>query len=106
MQRSLPEMNQAITEGTLPFRAYALHRGGEHEKARKIVDGKDTKGREWKVDFVWSSKEFEKQFGEVKGLPSYYVIDSAGRVRAVIKGHSKKTMQTLEWLVAEIGKRG
>lgn len=106
MQRSLPEMNQAITEGTLGFRTYAFHRGGEHEKARKIIEGKDAQGREWNVDFVWSTEQFEKQLGGVKGLPSYYVLDAAGRVRAMIKGHAKDTLGTLRWLIAEIEKRG
>ena len=105
MQRSLPEMNQAITEGNLGFRFCAFHRGGEHEKARKIVDGKDAHDREWKVDFVWSTDDFEKQLGGVKGLPSYYVLDAAGRVRAMIKGHAKDTLDTLRWLIGEIGKR-
>ena len=47
------------------------------------------------LDFVWSTPEFEQQLGGVKGLPSYYVLDSAGRIRAVIKGHSKDTLGTL-----------
>jgi hypothetical protein len=102
VQRSLPEMNAAKIEGMLPFRAYALHRGGEHEKARKIVAGKDAKGRDWSLDFIWSSRDFEKQFGEVKGLPSYYILDREGRVRAVIKGHTKRTLETLDWLVKQI----
>lgn len=106
MQRSLPDLNAALHEHSLPFRTYALHRGGEHEKARKIIDGKDAKAREWAVDFVWSSKEFEQQLGGVVGLPSYYVLDRDGRVRAMIKGHSKDTHETLKWLIAEIAKRG
>lgn len=106
MQRSLPELNAAIHEHKLPYRVYALHRGGEHEKARKIIDGKDTKNREWVVDFVWSSKEFEDQLGGVVGLPSYYLMDRDGRVRAMIKGHSKGTHETLLWLMEEIAKRG
>ena len=106
MQRSLPEMNETIIQKKkLPYRFYALHRGGEHEKARKIVDGKDVKGRGWALEFVWSSKEFEKQFIEVKGLPSYYVLDPDGCVRAIIKGHTKRTLETLAWLVGEIEKR-
>ncbi|MBU0509434.1 hypothetical protein KKH27_11455 [bacterium] len=106
MQRSLPEMNKALTEGTFDFRVFVFHRGGEHEKARKIVEGKDANDREWKVDFVWSSDTFEKQLGGVKGLPSYYVLDSTGRVRAMIKGHAKDTLETLRWLIGEIEKRG
>ena len=106
MQRSLPEMNEAKTKGTLPFRVYALHRGGEHEKARKIVEGKDAKGRPWVLDFVWSTPAFEKRLGGVMGLPSYYVLDAQGRVRAVIKGHTKHTLETLAWLVKEVEKRG
>ncbi len=105
MQRSLPEMNEAIQNGTLGFRSYALHRGGEHEKARKIVDGKDAKEHEWSVDFVWSNAAFEKQLGGVKGLPSYYVLDKTGRVRAMIKGHSKGTLDTIRWLISEIENR-
>jgi hypothetical protein len=104
VQRSLPEMNQLQAEGKLPFKVVALHRGGENEKARKIIAGKDAKGRAWTLDFLWSTKDFEKQLGGVKGLPSYYVLDGSGRVRAVIKGHSKTTISTLEWLMEQIKK--
>jgi hypothetical protein len=104
VQRSLPEMNKLHAEGKLPFKIFALHRGGENEKARKIIAGKDAKGRAWTLDFLWSTKDFEKQLGGVKGLPSYYVLDSEGRVRAVIKGHSKTTISTLDWLIEQIKK--
>jgi hypothetical protein len=105
VQRSLPEMNQAIIEKSLPFRAYAFHRGGENPKAKKIIAGKDAKGHAWALTFVWSSPEFEKQIGGVRGLPSYYVMDKTGRVRAVIKGHSKDTLETLKWLITEMDKQ-
>jgi hypothetical protein len=104
VQRSLPEMNQLHAEHKLPFKVYALHRGGENEKARKIIAGKDAKGRAWTLDFLWSTKDFERQLGGVKGLPSYYVLDGSGRVRAMVKGHSKTTISTLEWLIEQIQK--
>lgn len=103
MQRSLPEMNEAKKNHQLPFQLFAFHRGGENPKAVKIIQNKNAKGEDWLLDFVWSNKDFEKQLGGVKGLPSYYVIDSAGRVRAVLKGHSKDTLQTLKWLTDQIG---
>jgi hypothetical protein len=102
VQRSLPEMNEAKQKGKLSYPVYALHRGGEHEKAKKIIAGKDAKGRAWSLDFLWSTREFEKQLGGVKGLPSYYVLDSQARVRAMIKGHSKQTMATLQWLIDQL----
>jgi len=102
VQRSLPEMNKLHEEGKLPCKVYALHRGGENEKARKIISGKDAKGRAWTLDFLWSTTNFEKQLGGVKGLPSYYVLDGQARVRAMLKGHSKTTMSTLEWLIDQI----
>jgi hypothetical protein len=103
VQRSLPEMNALKSENKLPFRLYAMHRGGANDKARKIIAGNDAKGKPWTLDFVWSSKEFEQQLaGGVKGLPSYYVVDRAGRVRAVVKGHSKDTVETLKWLIAQV----
>ncbi len=105
MQRSLPEMNAARRDNKLPFRAFALHRGGEKPQARKIIDNKNAKGEDWVLEFVWSTPEFEQQLGGVKGLPSYYVLDSAGRIRAVIKGHSKDTLETLAWLIDEIAQR-
>jgi hypothetical protein len=105
VQRSLPEINEAKAKGALPFRFYALHRGGEHEKARKIITGQDAKGHPWGLDFVWSTPAFERQLGGVVGLPSYYVLDKQGRVRAVIKGHTKHTLETLAWLVKEVEKR-
>lgn len=98
-------MNAAQRDKLLPFRAYALHRGGEKPQARKIVDNQNAKGEAWVLDFVWSTPDFEKQLGGVKGLPSYYVIDSAGRIRAVVKGHTAHTLETLAWLIDEIGKR-
>ncbi len=106
MQRSLPEMNALAHEKKLPFPAYAFHRGGENEKAVKIIDGKDANGKDWALDFVWSTPEFEKQFGGIKGLPSYYLIDKEGRARAVLKGHPKDTIGTLKWLAEEIEKVG
>ena len=105
MQRSLPEMNKLKLDNKLPFPLYALHRGGQHEKADKILAGKSALGDEWKLDFLWSTPEFEKQFGGVKGLPSYYLIGPDGRVRAIFKGHPKGTLETLVWLRDEIEKR-
>ncbi len=105
MQRSLPEMNKEKREGKLPFPVYALHRGGEHDKAKKIIAEKNAMGEEWNLDFLWSTPEFEKQLGGVKGLPSYYLIGPDGRVRAVLKGHPKNTLETLVWLQGEIEKR-
>jgi hypothetical protein len=105
VQRALPEMNQAIQQKQANFRFFAFHRGGEAEKAKKIIAGKDAKGNAWAIDFVWSTPQFEKQFGGVKGLPSYYVLDKTGRVRAVIKGHSKDTLETLKWLMSELDKQ-
>ena len=92
-------------EGKVPFPVYALHRGGEHEKAVKIISDKSKLGHDWVVDFLWSTPEFEKQFGGVKGLPSYYLVGSDGRVRAVLKGHPKNTLETLLWLRDEMEKR-
>ncbi len=106
MRRSLPEMNALKHENKLPFPVFAFHRGGSHEKAVKIVDGKDANGKDWLLDFVWSTPEFEKQLGGVKGLPSYYVVDKSGRVRAVIKGHPEDVIGTLRWLAEEIEKIG
>jgi hypothetical protein len=105
VQRSLPEMNEANAQKKLPFPAYAFHRGGQHEKADKILAGKDAKGNEWTLDFVWSTPEFEKQFGGIKGLPSYYLIDKKGFVKAVIKGHPKDTLGTLAWLAEQLDKQ-
>ena len=102
MQRSLPEMNLAKQSNQFPYQVFAFHRGSENEKASKIISGKDAQGREWVLDFVWSTPEFEKQLGGVRGLPSYYVIDSTGRARAVVKGHSKDTLATLKWLVEQV----
>lgn len=106
MQRSLPEMNAMVTDKKLPFNVYAFHRGGEKEQAVKVISGPDKLGKEWRLDFVWSTPEFERQFGGIRGLPTYYVIDKSGRARAVLKGHPKDTEETLKWLVAEIEKRG
>lgn len=105
MQRSLPEMNKEKRAGKVPFPVYALHRGGEHDKAKKIIAGKNAMGEEWNLDFLWSTPEFEKQLGGVKGLPSYYLIGPDGRVRAMLKGHPKNMMETLLWLQSEIEKR-
>jgi hypothetical protein len=105
VQRSLPEMNQAKKDKQINFQVYAFHRGGEKPQAVKIINGKDAKGKDWALDFVWSSPAFEKQLGGVRGLPSYYVVDSHARVRGVVKGHSEGTMATVKWLVEEIGKR-
>jgi hypothetical protein len=105
VQRSLPEMNQAKKDTQLNFQVFAFHRGGEKPQAVKIIKGKDAKGKDWALDFVWSSKDFEKQLGGVVGLPSYYIIDSQARLRGVVKGHSKETMSTVKWLVDEIGKQ-
>jgi hypothetical protein len=104
VQRSLPEMNQAKKDHQLNFQIFAFHRGGEKPQAVKIINGKDARGKDWALDFVWSSSAFEKQLGGVVGLPSYYVIDSQARVRGVVKGHSKDTLATLKWLVDEISK--
>ena len=101
MQRSLPEMNEAKQAGNLPFQIYAFHRGGDHPKARKIIEGKDANGWAWALDFIWSTPAFEKQLGGVKGLPSYYVLDAQGHVRGVVKGHNKNTLATLKWLVEQ-----
>ena len=99
-------MNRAKIEGKVPFPVYALHRGGKHEKGEKIIADKSHElGDEWVIDFLWSTPELEKQFGGVKGLPSYYLIGPDGRVRAVIKGHPKNTVETLVWLQGEIQKR-
>jgi hypothetical protein len=110
VQRSLPEMNEAKKSGQLNFQVFAFHRGGEHPRGKKIIAGKDAHGKEWALDFVWSSPEFEKQLGGVKGLPSYYILDAQGRVRGVIKGHTKTTLATLKWLVeqtkTDIGMQG
>ncbi len=105
MQRALPEMNRLKIENKVPFQFFALHRGGKKPQGEKIIADKSKLGDAWAIDFVWSTPEFEKQFGGVKGLPSYYVIGPDGRVRAVIKGHSSKTMETLTWLQTEIQKR-
>ena len=105
MQRSLPEMNRAKIEGKVPFQVFALHRGGEHEKGKKIISEKSKLGDEWALDFLWSTPEFEKQLGGVKGLPSYYLIGPDGRVRAIMKGHPKGTLETLVWLRDQIEKR-
>jgi hypothetical protein len=105
VQRSLPEMNKEKREGKVPFPVYALHRGGKNDKAVKIISEKNALGEDWNLDFLWSTPEFEKQFGGVKGLPSYYLIGPDGRVRAVIKGHPKNTMETLIWLNSELDKR-
>ncbi len=105
MQRSLPEMNKGKREGKVPFPVYALHRGGEQEKAKKIIAEKNAMGEEWNLDFLWSTPEFEKQLGGVKGLPSYYLIGPDGRVRAMLKGQPKNTLETLLWLQGEIEKR-
>jgi hypothetical protein len=103
VQRSLPEMNEAKSEGKLPFQMFALHRGGDNPKARKIIDGKDANGKDWSLDFVWSSPDFEKKIG-LKGLPSYYLVDKTGRVRALFKGHPAGSLETLKWLASEIEK--
>jgi hypothetical protein len=105
VQRSLPEMNQAKKDKKLNFQIFAFHRGGEKPQAVKIIQGKDAHGKVWALDFVWSSPEFEKQLGGVKGLPSYYIIDSQARARGVVKGHSEGTLATIKWLVDEVGKR-
>jgi hypothetical protein len=105
VQRSLPEMNREKREGKLPFPVYALHRGGPNDKAVKIINGKNAFGEDWDLDFLWSTPEFEKELGGVKGLPSYYLIGPDGRVRAIIKGHPKDTVETLIWLQNEIEKR-
>jgi hypothetical protein len=105
VQRSLPEMNQAQKDKQLNFQVFAFHRGGEKPQAVKIINGKDAKGKAWALTFVWSSPDFEKQLGGVKGLPSYYIIDSQARVRGVVKGHSKDTLATVKWLVTEIQKQ-
>jgi len=79
-------MNRAKIEGKVPFPVYALHRGGKHEKGEKIIADKSHElGDQWVIDFLWSTPELEKQFGGVKGLPSYYLVGPDGRVRAVIK---------------------
>jgi hypothetical protein len=104
VQRSLPEMNRAKMENKVPFQVFALHRGGKNEKGEKIIADKSKLGDAWVLDFLWSTPEFEKQFGGVKGLPSYYLVGSDGRVRAVLKGHSKNTMETLTWLRDQIEK--
>jgi hypothetical protein len=96
-------MNEAVTSHRFPHPVYAFHRGGENPKAVKIIQNKNAKGQDWALDFVWSSKDFEQQLGGVKGLPSYYVIDTAGRIRAVLKGHSKDTLETLQWLIDQVG---
>lgn len=99
-------MNRAKIEGKVPFPVYALHRGGKHEKGEKIIADKSHElGDNWVIDFLWSTPEFEKQFGGVKGLPSYYLVGPDGRVRAVIKGHPQNTLETLIWLRDEIEKR-
>ena len=98
-------MNEAKMQGKVLFPVYALHRGGEHERAVKIIADTSTYGDEWVIDFLWSTPDFEKQFGGVKGLPSYYLVGSDGRVRAVLKGHPKNTLETLLWLRDEIEKR-
>ena len=105
MQRSLPEMNREKMEGKIPFQVFALHRGGKHEKGEKIIAEKSKLGDDWVLDFLWSTPDFEKQFGGVKGLPSYYLIGPDGRVRAVVKGQSKNTLETLVWLRDQIEKR-
>ena len=104
MQRSLPEMNAEVKAGKVPFQVFAVHRGGQHEKAVKIIEGKDAKDQDWNLNFVWSSKEFDKWIG-LKGLPSYYLIDKNAKVRAVVLGHPKETMETMKWLADEIEKR-
>jgi hypothetical protein len=105
VQRSLPEMNALKAENEIPFQFFAFHRGGEADKAKEIIQGKDAKGNEWNIDFVWSTKEFEQWLG-VSGLPSYYLIDKQGRARALIAGHPDDMMATLVWLAEEIEKRG
>ena len=90
--------------GKIPFQVFALHRGGEHEKAKKIIAGKDKNGLDWTLDFVWSNRDFEKWIG-LKALPSYYIVDKNAHVRAVIVGHLKGTFDTIKWLITEVEKR-
>jgi hypothetical protein len=104
VQRSLPDMNATVKAGKFPYQVFALHRGGEDEKAKKQIAGKDKKGQDWSLDFVWSSKAFDKWIG-LKALPSYYILDKNAKVRAFIEGHPTGTMETLKWLVSEIEKR-
>ena len=106
MQRSLPELNELVTNKQISYKVYALHRGGEHAKAAEIINGPDKQGKPWKLNFVWSTPEFERQFGGIRGLPTYYVIDKEGRARAVLKGHPNDTLETLKWLVSQIERRG
>ncbi len=104
MQRSLPEMNAEVKAGKVPFQVFAVHRGGEHDKAKKIISGKDAKDQDWGLDFVWSTKAFDKWIG-LKGVPSYYLIDTNAKVRAVIVGHPKGSLETLKWLAEQIEQR-
>ena len=92
-------------ENRLPFQMFALHRGGENDKAKAIIAGKAADGNDWKLDFAWSTPAFEKQFGGVKGLPSYYFIDKTGRMRAVLKGHSKDMLETIVWMTKQVEAR-
>jgi hypothetical protein len=106
VQRSLPEMNELVTNKKMPYRFYAVHRGGANPKATEIMNGPDHAGKPWKLNFVWSTPEFERQFGGIRGLPTYYLLDRNGRARAVLKGHPKDTLETLKWLVTAIEQRG
>lgn len=101
---ALPEMNKRATEGTLPFRFWAVHAEGKNEGGLALMDSNDVKGLDWKLNFVFSTPDFNKRLG-ITAYPSYVVIDDKGRPVAMLVGHSESTIDLLEWLIIEARKR-
>jgi hypothetical protein len=98
-------MNQLKQENKLPFPIFCFHTGGENEKARAIIDTTDVNGREWALDFVWSTPHFEEQFGGISEHPRYYLIDPSGEPCAVFNNHPENTIETLVWLRDQVEAR-
>jgi hypothetical protein len=99
-------MNKLTLENKLPFKFYAVHAEGDKPEARALIDSTDYNGKDWALTFLWGTEDFDKQLGGVKAYPSYFILDEQARPRAMLIGHSDKTVQTLEWLIEEIKKRG
>ncbi|MBK8127539.1 MAG: hypothetical protein IPK53_00985 [bacterium] len=98
-------MNQLSYENNLPFPLYCFHTGGELEGARALLDSTDANGREWNLNFVWSTSRFSEQFGGISEHPRYYLINPEGEPCAVFNNHPENTLETLVWLKEQVETR-
>jgi len=98
-------MNQLAHDNQLPFPLYCFHTGGEKPEARALLDSTDANGREWKLNFVWSTDHFAEQFGGISEHPRYYLIDPDGEPCAVFNNHPENTIETLVWLKDQVEAR-